>query len=233
MLRAKPFEVLTSTAVVVVRGNQYRDNPDEDTSGRTLAEVIEGAVRLHAGAAAVHADVPMGLGAVIDASAAPPKVARLLGALYRSTLPERFERAVVRFELDEAAPLRAQVAADSEFDKTVSEQGRCRRRGAHRRSRRRAVVLARSVHRRARHEGLDASRPLVFRARPEQPACLTPRANARRAVGAVGFASALNARAPRACLQVTLDAAFRRLVRDRDNIDEASQRAGIAERGSS
>ena len=175
----------------------------------------------------------MCLGAAIEASAAPPKVVRPLGALYLSTLPERFERAVVRFELDEAAPLRAQVAADSEFDKVISEQGRCRRRGAHRRSRRRAVVLARSVHRRARHEGLDASRPLVFRARPEQPACLTPRANARRAVGAVGFASALKARAPQACLKVTLDAAFRRLVRDRDNIDEASQRAGIAERGSS
>ena len=122
VLRAKPFEVLTSTAVVVVRGNQYRDNPDEDTSGHTRAEVIEGAVRPDAGAAAVHADVPMGLGAAIEASAAPPKVVRPLGALYRSTLPERFERAVVRFELDEAAPLRAQVAADSKFDKVVRDQ---------------------------------------------------------------------------------------------------------------
>ena len=115
LLRAKPLEVVTPTAVVGVRDTQFRVGLDEDTSGRTRAEVIEAAVWLDAGAAAVGAYVPMGFGAAIDASAAAPTSARPLGAPDLSTLPERFKR-------DEAAPLRVQVASDSGFDKVVSDQ---------------------------------------------------------------------------------------------------------------
>ena len=233
LLRAKPLEVVTPTAVVGVRGTQYRVGLDEDANGRTRAEVIEGAVRLDAAAAAFGADVPTGFGAAIDADAALPAVVRLLSAPDLSTLPERFERPVVRFRLDEPAPLRIQVASDPGFDKVVSDQ----KVGAGAEARIVGLADAQWFLRARRIdtqgiEGFDASRPFVLKARPEPPAYRTPRADAKQAVGTVDFAWAPNAQAPRARLQIALDAAFVRLVRDQDNIEMASQRADIAEPGS-
>ena len=233
VLRAKPLEVVTPTAVVGVRGTQYRVGLDDDASGRTRAEVIEGAVRLDAATAAVGADVPTGFGSAIDASAAPPQVVRLLGAPDLSTLPERFERPVVRFTLGETAPLRVQVASDPGFEKVVSDQqvgagGEVRIVGLDDAP---WFLRARRIDVQG-IEGLDASRPFVLKARPEPPAYRTPRANAKQAVGAVEFAWAPNAGAPRARLQVAQDVAFTRIVRDQDDIDAASQRADIAEPGS-
>ena len=227
VLRAKPLEV------VGVRGTQYRGGLDEDNTGRTRAEVIEGAVRLDAGAAAVGADVPTGAGAAIDASAAPPEVVRLPAAPDLSTLPDRCERPVVRFRLDEPAPLRIQVASDPGFDKVVSDQ----RVGAGGELRIVGLDDAQWFLRVRRIdtqgiEGFDAWRPFVLKARLEPPAYRTPRANAKQAVGAVEFAWAPHAQTPRARLQVALDAALMHLVRDQNNIDTASQRAVIAESGS-
>ncbi len=233
VLRARPLEVVTPTAVIGVRGTQYRVGLDDDANGRTRAEVLEGAVRLDAASAVVGADVPSGYGAAIDAGASPPKVVRLLSAPDLSKLPERFERPIVRFTLDETAPLRVQVASDSGFDKVVVDQ----QVGAG--SEVRIVGLDDSLwFMRARRidaqgiEGLDASHPFLLKARPEPPAYRTPRANAKQTVGAIEFTWAPNVGAPRARLQIALDTAFTRLVFDQDNIDAARQRAEIAEPGS-
>lgn len=233
VLRAKPLEVVTPTAVVGVRGTQYRVGLDDNADGRTRAEVIEGLVRLDAAAKPAGADVPAGFGAAIDAAATAPKVVRLLAAPDLSTLPERFERPVVRFTLGEAAPVRVQVAADPAFDRIVSDQrfdagDEVRIAGLDDAT---WFLRARRIDEQG-IEGFDASRPFVLKARPEPPAYRTPRANAKQAVGAVEFAWAPNAVAPRARLQVAQDAAFTRIVRDQVDIDAPNQRAEIAEPGS-
>ena len=233
VMRAKPLEVVTPTAVVGVRGTQYRVGLDDDANGRTRTEVIEGMVRLDAATTPVGAGVPMGFGAAVDASAAAPKVVRLLAARDLSALPERFERPIVRFTLGDAVPLRVQVAADPAFDRIVSDQ-----RVAAGAEVRIAGLDDAPWFLRARRidvqglEGLDAARPFVLKARPEPPAYRTPRADAKQAVGVIEFTWAPNAGASRARLQVARDAAFTRMVRDEDNIDSAGQKTEIADPGS-
>ncbi|MBC8055632.1 MAG: FecR domain-containing protein [Rhizobiales bacterium] len=234
VLRAKPLEVVTPTAVVGVRGTQFRVGFDEAANGRTHAEVIEGAVRFDAAKAPAGAEVEAGFGAALDATSALPAVARLLGAPDLSAVPERFERPIVRFAVpgEGARPVRVQVASDPDFDRIVSDQQVAP--GAEVR----IVGLDDAPwHLRARRidvqgiEGLDAVRPFVLKARPEPPAYRAPRADAKQAVGTVEFAWAPNVNAPRARLQVAEDAAFTRIVRDDDNVESATMRAEIGQAG--
>jgi len=128
----------------------------------------------------------------------------------------------------ETTPLRVQVAADSAFDKIVSDQrfapgGDVRIAGLddaqwHLRARR---IDAQGI------EGFDASRAFVLKARPQPPAYRTPRAGAKQAVGSVEFAWAPNVDAPQAHLQIAEDAAFTRIVDDRAALDAATLRADI------
>jgi len=68
VLRAKPLEVMTPTAVVGVRGTRYRVGLDADADARTHSEVIEGSTRFDTASRSAGADVATGFGA---ASAAP------------------------------------------------------------------------------------------------------------------------------------------------------------------
>jgi hypothetical protein len=229
VLRAKPLEVVTPTAVVGVRGTQYRVGIDEGERGRTHTEVVEGRVHVVATGAASGADVTAGFGAAVDAGGKVSSATPLLGAPDLSALPARFERPVVRFALPGAAtPLRVQVAADAAFDRIVSDQRIAA--GAELRI---AGLDDAQWYLRARRidaagiEGFDATRSFVLKARPEPPAYRTPRAAAKQAVGSVEFAWAPNADAPRARLQVAEDAAFTRLVQDRDNLDASSLSADM------
>ena len=179
VLRAKPLEVTTPTAVVGVRGTQYRVGFDEEANRSTRSEVIEGQVRFDAGSAdaaaragaATGADVAAGFGAAVDASAAPPTVVKLPAAPDLSSAPERFERPIVRFALAaETLPLRVQIASDADFDKIVRDF-----RVAPGAELRVACLDDGPWHLRARRigaqgiEGLDAVRPFVLKARPEPP----------------------------------------------------------------
>lgn len=235
--RAKPLEVVTPTAVVGVRGTQYRVGFDEGENGRTHAEVVEGVVRFDAvGAGAgrmAGANVTAGFGASVDAAGKVASVAPLLGAPDLSGLPERFERPIVRFRLPGGGtPLRVQVASDATFDRVASDQQVAS--GAEVRI---AGLDDAQWYLRARRidgqgiEGFDATRPFVLKARPEPPAYRVPRSGAKQAVGSVEFAWAPNVDAPRAHLQVAEDAAFTRLVEDRDNLDSAGVSTEIAKPG--
>ncbi len=125
-----------------------------------------------------------------------------------------------------------QVAADAAFDKLVSDQQVAA--GAEVRV---AGLDDAQWYLRARRvdthgiEGLDATRPFVLKARPEPPAYQAPRSGAKQTIGVVEFAWAPNVDAARARLQVAEDAAFTRIVHDRDNIDAANLRSDIAKPG--
>ena len=242
VLRAKPLEVNTPTAVVGVRGTQYRVGFDEAANRSTRTEVIEGQVRFDAGAnanataatRANGADVSGGFGAAVDAAGAAPTVVKLLVAPDLASTPERFERPIVRFGLAaEVQPLRLQVAADAEFNKVVRdlrvEPGT---------EVRVAGLDDGQWHLRARRvdplgiEGFDAVRPFVLKARPEPPAPSQPRRGAKQTVGAVEFAWAQNVEAGSHRLQIARDQAFKDVVLDRDAVPGTAVRVDMPAQGS-
>jgi hypothetical protein len=233
VLRAKPLEVVTPTAVVGVRGTQYRVALDDAAANRTHAEVLEGVVRFDPSNATAGSDLRAGFGAEVDASAAAGSVAKLLDPPDLSAIPARFERPVVHFALPaDAVPLRVQVAADAGFDKVVSDQ----RVDAGSEVRVTELddaqwfVRARRIDAQG-IEGHDASRSFVLKARPEPPAYRTPRSDAKQVIGGVDFAWAQNLAAPRAQLQIAEDAAFTRITQDHDNLDTAELHTDMAAPG--
>lgn len=224
VLRAKPLEVITPTAVVGVRGTQFRVSFDEAANASTRSEVVEGVVRLDAGKQTPGVDLRAGFGAVNDASGSAARVARLLDAPDLAAVPELFERPLVRFKsVAPAEVLRVQVAEDSNFDRIVSDQ----RVPAGTDVRIAGLEDAR-WHLRARRvdeqgiEGFDATRVFVLAARPEPPAYRAPRADAKQSIGTVEFAWASNVAAPQARLQVARDAAFTSIVLERDKLSDAN-----------
>ncbi len=235
VLRAKPLEVVTPTAVVGVRGTRYRVGLDADADARTHGEVLEGNVRFDvANLASGGAELGTGFGAAADARSKAATVAPLLAAPDLTAVPALFERPIVRFApLGVDTPLRVQIASDAGFDKIVIDQ-----RFAAGTEVRLVGLDDAQWYLRARRidpqgiEGFDAARPFVLKARPEPPAYLAPRSKAKQAVGVVEFTWAPNVDAPRARVQVAEDAAFTRLVQDQDNVDATTVRAEIAKPGS-
>jgi hypothetical protein len=233
VLRAKPLEVTTPTAVVGVRGTQYRVNFDEAANGSTRTEVLEGLVRFDAATATSGADVAAGFGAAIDTSAAPPSAVPLSKAPDLAAVPERFERPLIRFQLPaETTPVRVQVAADEAFDQVVSDQrvpaGTDIRIGGlpdarwYLRARR---VDALGI------EGFDAQRAFVLKARPEPPASNTPRVNAKQTIGEVAFSWAPNVESRSVRLQVARDAGFATPLLDQAGITANSLSSSFNEEG--
>jgi len=225
VLRAKPLEVVTPTAVVGVRGTRYRVSVDEAVEGRTRGEVVEGLVRFDLPRHSTGTDLPAGFGAVSDASVAggtnAPAAVRLQAAPDLAGIPSRFERPLVRFALPaETVPLHVQVARDEAFDKIVVDQ-----QVAAGEEVRIAGLDDASWHLRARRvdglglEGLDAQRAFVLKARPEPPIYNAPRSNAKQQIGPVAFAWAQNVAAPQARLQIAEDEAFTRIVEQRVGLD--------------
>jgi hypothetical protein len=237
VLRSKPLEVVTPTAVVGVRGTRYRVGFDEAEHERSHAEVIEGSVRFEpAGDRPAGVDVRAGFGASTDARpgrAGTASIAPLLDPPGLAAVPARFERPVVHFALpDETAALRVQVAADGAFEQVVSDQ--LVPAGAEVRI---AGLDDAQWHLRARRidgrgiEGRDAERTFVLKARPEPPAYRAPRSGAKQVVGGVEFAWAQNVGAPQAHLQIAEDAEFSRIVEDRDHLDTATVRVDLPAAG--
>ena len=233
VLRAKPLEVITPTAVVGVRGTQFRVGLEDDASASTHSEVIEGETRFDTASRSAGADVANGFGAAADVSAKPPQVVALLDAPDLSSVPALFERPIVHIELpNQANDLRVQVAADNGFERIVSDQ-----RFEAGKEIRIAGLDDAQWHLRARRidgagiEGFDAARPFTLKARPEPPVYRTPRADGKQTVGAVEFAWARNTTAPRVRIQVAEDAAFTRMVVDRDAVADTTLRADVSTPG--
>lgn len=223
LLRAKPLEVQSPTAVIGVRGTEYRVHHGEELGTRT--EVLEGLVRAAARAAPqAGVDVAARFGAAIDAAGRPPTVVPLPAAPDLSGLPPLFERVIVRIELPgEPSALRVQVALDEAFERIVSDE-----RVAAGAPVRISGLEDGEWFLRLRRidaigiEGLDAKHRFTLAARPEPPAPAAPRASAQVGVGRVEFRWAENVDALHYHLQVSRDAAFTELVVDEPQVRGAS-----------
>ena len=121
MLRAKPLELTTPTAVIGVRGTQYRAGVDASTADVSRVEVLEGKVQVDVLARPLGLALPEGFATVVDAAKAPVATA-LLPAPDLAAVPQRFERPLVRFPVPGATnTLRIQVAADAGFDRVLRD----------------------------------------------------------------------------------------------------------------
>lgn len=114
--RLRPLEITTPTAVVGVRGTQYRVRQDDSPVTRT--EVLQGLVRADLGAT-LGADVAAGFGAALRPGRAPD-VQALPAAPDLSAWPQRWTSQQPTLPGD-SLPLRLQVAADANFERLVRD----------------------------------------------------------------------------------------------------------------
>lgn len=200
VLRAKPLEVTTPTAVVGVRGTQYRVGSE---AASTHAEVLDGTV--HAGSAAGGEAIPLpaGYGVSIDASTRTPTAQVLAPAPDLSGIAPRYERPLVRFALPAGPAHRVQVASDASFDHIVYDAPVAPNAEV------RVAGLDDATWYVRAHAvapdglgGLDASRSFVLKARPEPPALSAPRPNGKLPAGEVQLGWARNPDAPTYRVQV-------------------------------
>jgi hypothetical protein len=233
VLRAKPLEVTTPTAVVGVRGTEYRVSFDAAANNRSRSEVLDGKVRFDAADAAIGADVAKGFGAAIEPGVSAPQVAKLLDAPELGTVPQRFERPLVRFALaGERTPLRVQVSPDASFDKLVIDQ-----RIQPGTDVRLAGLPDATWHMRARRidslglEGFDAQRTFVLKARPEPPASNQPRRGAKLSVGQLSFAWAENIDAQAYRFQLAADPDFKTLVAEQARVEGTKLELNLPKEG--
>lgn len=230
--RAKPLEVQSPTAVIGVRGTEYRVHHGQDLG--TRAEVLEGRVRAEPAAAPQQGvDLAPRFGTAIASAQAQP-LAVPLPLPPTLSLPPVVERSIVRPEVvGESTALRVQVALDAAFERIVSDQRvaagtpvritglpdgdwflRMRR------------VQADGI------EGLDSTQPFTLAARPEPPAPFAPRAGGQVGVGRVTFRWAENVEAQHYHLQVSRDAAFTDLVADLPELRGATAEVQLDQPGS-
>lgn len=230
--RVAPLEVTTPTAVVGVRGTDYRVHFDADKR-MTRSEVLDGEVRFESADRKAGAELRRGFGAALAAELRAPVPTALLAAPDLGSMPEVFERPLVRFALPaEKETVRVQVAVDAAFDKIVDDQ----RVPAGTDVRIANLADARWFVRARRLdgqgiEGFDATRAFVLKARPEPPASNAPRSGAKQPVGAVEFAWSPNLEAASVRLQVARDVAFADLVLQREGVSGTNTRFEIADAG--
>jgi hypothetical protein len=230
VLRARPLEVTTPTAVVGVRGTTFRvgllQPAGEDAALQPVAsraEVLEGRIHAQAGTtprAGAAVPVDEGFGVAIDATTTTPKVAALLPAPDLSSVPTRFERPIIRFTLaDTTTKHRVQVAEDAAFERMVAD--RTEAAGAEVRV---AGLQDGTWHLRARRidasgiEGFDAQRAVVLKARPEPPGLSLPPPGSKLSAGPVRFAWAPNIGAATYRLQIAGEAGFEAPIVERSGL---------------
>lgn len=216
VLRARPLEVSTPTAVIGVRGTVYRVRNDVTPAtaaasavNASATEVLEGKVHAQVGAAATQAaDVPAKFGAPLE-EGRKIVVLPLPPAPDLSGVPASFDHLPVKFRVPGTLPLRVQVANDAAFDHIQLDLHV----GAG--DEVRLPQLADGAwHLRVRAispeglEGLDAVRDLQLLARPESPFLLDPPASAKRPVGDVALRWTHNPDAANYVVEVARDAKF-------------------------
>lgn len=232
--RAKPLEVTTPTAVIGVRGTEYRVHHDSKGVGTSRTEVLEGKVQADITATGKPgAALNEGFGAVMPTGAKEPAVAALADAPKLPAMNTPFERPMVRFTVQgESLSLRLQVAEDPKFERIVRDQ-----RIAPGGDVRIAGLEDGTWHVRARRidanglEGRDAKSKFVLHARPEPPAAIAPEQNAKVPVGEVLIAWAENTEAASYGLQVAKDASFQTVVKDVKGIVGASTKLKFDDTG--
>ena len=220
VLRARPLEVSTPTAVIGVRGTVYRvrNNVTPATGGAaavdaSATEVLEGKVHAQVGSAATQAvDVPANFGAPLEAGR-KPVVLPLPPAPDLAGVPALFDQLPIRVHLAGDWPLRVQLANDAAFDHISLDL-----RVAAGDDIRIPQLADGDWHLRVRRispeglEGLDAVRDFRLRARPESPFLLDPPANAKRPVGDVPLRWTHNPDAATYILEVARDAQFTQIA---------------------
>jgi hypothetical protein len=220
VLRARPLEVSTPTAVIGVRGTTYRVRSDvtpataaASASYASATEVLEGKVHAQVGASAAQSvDVPADFGAALEAGKMP-LVLPLPPAPDLSALPALFDHLPIRLRLAGNWPLRVQVANDAAFDHIQLDLHVAAGDDV------RIPQLADGAwHLRVRRispeglEGLDAVRDFQLRARPESPFLLDPPANAKRPVDDVTLRWTQTPDAANYIVEVARDARFTQIA---------------------
>jgi hypothetical protein len=126
--RKEPLNVITPTALVGVRGTQFRVAYEDPVARTARTEVLEGKVRTDNPAQAVGADVGGGFGVAVKPGEREIKVAALLPALAESQLPEQVRRTRESTQalwtvgpLAGAAGYRAELAQDAQFAQIVAD----------------------------------------------------------------------------------------------------------------
>ena len=224
VLRARPLEVSTPTAVIGVRGTTYRVRNDVTPAtaaasavNTSATEVMEGKVHAQVGTeAAQAADVPANFGATLEPGR-KPQVLPLPPAPDLTRLPTLFDRLPLHLTAGNLA-LRVQIAEDAAFDHIVLD------RHIDARGDLRVPGLADGHwHLRARSisaeglEGADSVREFELRAHPEAPFPVDPPDNAKRAVGDVTLRWTQSPDAAHYVVEVARDARFEGVaLRDED-----------------
>lgn len=230
VLRARPLEISTPTAVIGVRGTQYRVRNDVTPASATSAaanvsatEVLEGKVHAQVGSAAAQAvDVPADFGAPLEAGKTPlvlplPLPPDLAG------LPQSFDRPAgdtpLRLPVAGDTRLRVQIADDPAFDHIAVDLHVAAGDDA-----RIAPLAIGRWYLRARRisdaglEGLDARRTFDVRAPIERTLLLEPAAGAERRVGDVTLRWTPDVQFARYAVEVARDAGFTQLVVQTDDV---------------
>jgi len=225
VLRARPLEVSTPTAVIGVRGTVYRVRNDVTRGANgvvvnaSTTEVLEGKVHAQVGATAGQAaDVPAKFGAPLE-DGRKPVVLPLPPAPDLSAVPALFDQLPIRLRLDGGTPLRVQVANDAAFDHIQVDLH---------------VAAGDEIripqlpdgdwHLRVRRispeglEGLDGLRDFRLRARPESPFLVEPPASAKRPVGDVTLRWTRSPDAAGYVVEVARDAQFTQLALRDDKV---------------
>ena len=230
VLRARPLEVSTPTAVIGVRGTVYRVRNDVTPAtaaasavNASATEVLEGKVHAQvgtaaAGVAALASDVPANFGAPLEPGK-KPVVLPLPPAPDLSGVPVLFDHLPIKFPLPGGLPLRVQVANDAAFDHIqldlhvgAGDDVRI------------AQLADGPWHLRVRAvspeglEGLDAVRGFQLHARPESPFLVDPPANAKLPVGDVTLRWTHNPDAATYAVEVARDAQFKRVALRDDQV---------------
>lgn len=230
VLRARPLEVSTPTAVIGMRGTtcRVRNDVTPATAAASAAyasatEVLEGQVRAQvgpaaAGVAALAADIPANFGALMEPGK-KPVVRPLPPAPDLSGVPALFDHLPIKFPLPGGPPLRVQVANDAAFDHIqldlhvgAGDDVRI------------AQLADGPWHLRVRAispeglEGLDAVRGFQLHARPESPFLVDPPANAKLPVGDVTLRWTHNADAATYVVEIARDAQFKQVALRDDKV---------------
>ena len=226
VLRARPLEVSTPTAVIGVRGTTYRvrngvtpATAAASAVDASATEVLEGKVHAQVGSSAAQsADVPAKFGAPLEPGK-KPVVLPLPPAPDLSGVPESFDQLPIRFHLPGGLPLRVQVADDAGFDHiqldlhvgTGDDVRISQLADGPWHLRVRAVSLEGL-------EGLDSVRDFQLHARPESPFLVDPPANAKLPVGDVALRWTHSPDASAYVVEVARDAQFAQVALRDDKV---------------
>ena len=230
VLRARPLEVSTPTAVIGVRGTVYRVRNDVTPAtaaasavNASATEVLEGKVHAQVGAVATQAaDVPANFGAPLEPGR-KPVVLPLPPAPDLASVPASFDHLPIRLRIPGGLPLRVQLADDAAFDHlqldlhvSAGDEVRIPR------------LADGSWHLRVRAispeglEGLDAVRDFQLHARPESPFLVDPPANAKRPVGDITLRWTHNPDATQYVVEVARDAQFTQIAMRDEHVSGAT-----------